>query len=277
MSEFWNSNFGSWAMPLARSGELPQGSGPLSLRVDILRGNVRVVLDPTVENICWRLYGTEQGASRVQVFLTDGMLHVDGNTGHSGMGGRIWRSFTTEDRVDAELILPVAPAGATLSIGVGSLFITDATGTGQSIGKISATIGKGNIEIDSCLGRPEALHQLKSGVGTIRITRAANLVAETGVGDLHIGSLSGSNFFKLGTGNVLVQRVEGGSLQANAGMGDIRVKVPRGVFAYLNCSSGLGEVRSDLGNATQPGVEAPQVSLTARTGVGAIKIRYAED
>jgi Putative adhesin len=94
-------------------------------------------------------------------------------------------------------------------------------------------------------------------------------------GDITLEYARGSVSAKTGKGNIRVGAAERGSVVGVTGYGGVEVGVADGTAAWLDLSTGFGQVHNGLDQADNPRPDEGTVEVHARTGYGDITIRRA--
>ncbi|MFT0848320.1 DUF4097 family beta strand repeat-containing protein [Actinomycetaceae bacterium L2_0104] len=268
----------------ARSGSYPVGYEPFELELESQLGDVDIVVVPESDEIRWSLEGSDAAAAKVEVSFEGNVLRVcSGQRRKLNVLGYIVNSLSSNDSVDIRLTLPQNLKNATIKIEMGDLRIH-----GAAFGPATISSGKGNVEIESFANAEMALAagftrvpsggeagSVKTGLGHVFIGVGSGARLESGVGNVQVDHLIGDAWMKAGTGDIIVKKMAWGELDANAGVGDVKIGVPRGTAALLDCTSGLGEVKSELRGGGEPEPDAPHVAIRGKSGVGNVSIRYA--
>jgi len=149
--------------------------------------------------------------------------------------------------------------------------------------------GMGSVRSSGELGDS----QVKTGMGDIHLDRAASARLDTGMGDLEIGHVTdgadlktasgeiragvvhGAAVLKNANGDVRVAEAVQGSVEARTGYGEIQVGVPEGTAAWLDLSTGYGQVRNGLDRSGPPEPGEESVEVRAHSGYGDITINRA--
>jgi hypothetical protein len=143
---------------------------------------------------------------------------------------------------------------------------------GKATGEIEITADHGQIRIGSVGG--DAI--LKASHGSVVIGEVVgDLDAKLSYGDLEITRALGSVSAKTAYGSIQLGEVSSGSIQLESGYGQITIGVSPGVPAWLDVSSKLGHVRSELDGDSAPDPSEQTVAVRARTQYGDITIRRA--
>ena len=188
--------------------------------------------------------------------------------------------------------------------------VRGATGAGRLLaeglfGAVSYRSGAGDVRVDEAervtartasgaiiIGRATGAVELSSSAGSVRIRELAGdatiknpngsttigevtgtLVVQGAHGDVTVANARGAVTAKASYGNILVERIDGGRVQLEAGYGGIEVGVAEGTAAWLDVSSQHGAVRNKLQPSDAPGDDDNTVELHARTSWGDILIR----
>ena len=106
------------------------------------------------------------------------------------------------------------------------------------------------------------------------VTGAAELT--TGTGEIRAGAISGTAKLKNANGDVHVAEAARGSVEARTGYGQIEVGIPHGTAAWLDLSTGWGEVRNSLDRSGPPQPGEESVEVRAHSGYGDITITRAQ-
>ncbi len=143
-----------------------------------------------------------------------------------------------------------------------------------------------------CSG-PLGESQIKTGLGDIDVERAESARLTTGMGDIEVGHVTGPAELSTGTGAIRAGEVSGamkiknangdvrvaeavrGSVQARTGYGQIEVGIASGTAAWLDLSTGWGEVRNELDRSGPPKPGEESVEVRAHSGYGDITITRA--
>jgi hypothetical protein len=143
--------------------------------------------------------------------------------------------------------------------------------TAGPLGDSRMRTGMGDIQVEHA-----AAARLNTGMGDIElghVTRAAEL--NTGTGEIRVGVISGTAKIKNANGDIRVAQAVRGSVEARTGYGQIEVGVPHGTAAWLDLSTGWGEVRNGLDRSGPPEPGEQSVEVRAKSGYGDITITRA--
>jgi len=139
-------------------------------------------------------------------------------------------------------------------------------------GGVEITADHGQIRLGTITG--DAI--LKASHGSIAVGEAhGDLEAKLSYGDLTITKALGSVEAKTAYGAIELSEVSSGSVQVESGYGQITIGVRPGVPAWLDLSSKVGRVRSDLEGDRAPEASEQTVAVRARTQYGDISVRHS--
>jgi hypothetical protein len=142
----------------------------------------------------------------------------------------------------------------------------------QADGGVEITADHGQIRLGAVTG--DAV--LKASHGSITIAEAAaDVEAKLSYGDLAITKALGSVEAKTAYGAIELGEVSSGSVQVESGYGQITIGVRPGVPAWLDLSSKVGRVRSDLEGDRAPEPSEQTVAVRARTQYGDITVQHS--
>ena len=155
--------------------------------------------------------------------------------------------------------------------------------------RVAAKAGMGTVRANGPLGES----QVKTGMGDIEVEQAASARLTTGMGDIELGNAAFAAELSTGTGEIRAGEVSGvarlknangdvrvaeavrGSVEARTGYGQIEVGIPDGTAAWLDLSTGWGEVRNGLDRSGPPEPGEESVEVRAHSGYGDITITRA--
>ncbi|MHA7140214.1 DUF4097 family beta strand repeat-containing protein [Arthrobacter sp. CAL618] len=139
-------------------------------------------------------------------------------------------------------------------------------------GGAEVTADHGQIRVGAITG--DAI--LKASHGAISVEEAAGeLEAKLSYGDLHIARALASVTAKTAYGSITLPDVSNGSIAVESGFGQISIGVRRGVAAWLDLASKLGQIRNELTGDQAPAPSEQSVAVRARTHGGSISINRA--
>ena len=155
-------------------------------------------------------------------------------------------------------------------------------------GRLKLHTGAGDVSVAGSAGPTEVTTSTgKIWLGEI----AGTAVAKSSNGDITVGEVTGDVQLKSANGDITVERalaavdaktaygsvrvgeVVRGSAVLETAFGQVEIGVAEGTAAWLDVSSKVGSVRSDLDAAAAPGPSDETVEVRARTGYGDIVIR----
>ena len=237
-------------------------------------GDVKTAADATIELVGdvltvrttkgWLHYTPFGSAGQVDVTLEvpEGS-EVRGASGagrllaEGALGAVSYRSGAGDIRVDEAQRVTARTASGAIIIG-------------RATGAVELSTSAGSIRIQELSG--EAMIKNPNGATTIgEVT--GTLSVQGAHGDVTVANARGSVTAKSSYGNLLVERIDGGRVQLEAGYGGIEVGIAEGTAAWLDVSSQHGAIRNTLTPADAPGMDDDTVELHARTSWGDILIR----
>lgn len=148
-------------------------------------------------------------------------------------------------------------------------------------GNVTVAYADGDVEITADHGQIRAGTIsgdaiLKASHGSISVAESqGDLEAKLSYGDLAITKALGSVEAKTAYGAIELLEVSSGAVQVESGYGQITIGVRRGVPAWLDLSSKVGRVRSDLEGDRAPEPSEQTVEVRARTQYGDITVQRA--
>lgn len=188
--------------------------------------------------------------TRVTSKLGSADLRVEGRIGDS-----LLRTGSGEIRVDelggetvveagsGDVWVDTARGGLRVKCGSGDVYVD------RLDGPADISTGSGDVTVDVAT----APVKVKSGSGSTRVRDAAEDVA-----------------LNTASGDLIVDKIDKGRINAKNVSGDIRVGVPAGVPVWTDITSMTGAVRSSLAGAGVPGDGQSYVELRAKTVSGDI-------
>lgn len=136
-------------------------------------------------------------------------------------------------------------------------------------GVADVSTGSGELRIREINGAAV----VKNSDGAIRIGYVTgDLRAKTANGDITVDRADSSVDAKTANGSVLVANVARGAIALATACGDLEVGIREGAAAWLDVSSGYGDVRNFLTASDNPGT-TDSVAVRARTSYGDVVIR----
>jgi hypothetical protein len=239
--------------------------GPISLELELSVADVRIAASDRADTV-------------IEVLPSDASKRDDVNAAertrieHSA--GRVlvktpknWRTYSPfgyGGGVEVHIELP-AGSRVTAKSGMGSVRASGPLGDSQM------RTGMGDIRVEDA-----AAARLSTGMGDIElghVTGAAEL--STGTGEIRAGEIGGAVKIKNANGDVRVAQAVRGSIEARTGYGQIEVGIPHGTAAWLDLSTGWGEVRNGLDRSGPPQPGEESVEVRAHSGYGDITITRA--
>jgi len=153
-----------------------------------------------------------------------------------------------------------------LKSGLGDISVEHATGRAE------VTTGSGDVRLRELDG--SAVIKNSNGNTWIGIA-GADVRLNAANGDIDVESARAGVVAKSARGDVRVGDTVRGSVVVETKIGDLEVGIREGTAAWLDVSSGVGQVHNALDSAEAPEGPAETVEVRARTSVGDIVIRRA--
>lgn len=169
--------------------------------------------------------------------------------------------------------------------GVGAIRL-DETGRLQlnsGAGAISVARSTGHTEVTTAtgeirIGRIDGTAVVKTSNGDVTLGEVAgDLRLNTANGDLVIDRALASVTAKTAYGSVRVGEVVRGSVELLTSYGEIEIGVREGTAAWLDVSSGFGNVHNSLSTSDGPASSDETAEVRGRTGFGDIVIRRSSE
>jgi DUF4097 and DUF4098 domain-containing protein YvlB len=276
-----------------------QTPNPVVVDVDLGWGDLHVVASDRAETVVEVRPANPEKSGDVKT-AADAKVELVGDT-LSVRTTKGWLHYTPFGNAGQVDITVQVPEGSE---------VRGATGAGRLLaeglfGAVSYRSGAGDIRVDEAdrvtartasgaiiIGRATGAVELSSSAGSVRIRELAGdatiknpngsttigevtgtLVVQGAHGDVTVANARGAVTAKASYGNILVERIDGGRVQLEAGYGGIEVGVAEGTAAWLDVSSQHGAVRNKLQPSDAPGDDDDTVELHARTSWGDILIR----
>lgn len=160
----------------------------------------------------------------------------------------------------------------------------------DTTGPLQLTASHGSIAVDRIEGMAEITTSsgslrvgivdgpavLKNSHGTTTVGAATGDLRVSGAnGDIDIARAEGSVVATTAHGTLRVAEVARGAVQLETSHGAIEVGIREGTAAWLDVSSGRGQVRNTLAASTAPEKTEDTVEVRARTRYGNIDVRRA--
>jgi len=153
-----------------------------------------------------------------------------------------------------------------LRSGLGDISVERATGRAE------VTTGSGDVRLRELEG--SAVIKNSNGNTWIGIA-GSDVRLNAANGDIDIESAHAGVVAKSARGDVRLGEAVRGSVVLETKIGDLEVGIREGTAAWLDVSSGVGQVHNALDSADAPEPSAESVEVRARTAVGDIVIRRA--
>jgi hypothetical protein len=191
-----------------------------------------------------------------------------------------WR----RDRDAIEAAIDV-PAGTPVNIASASADIAVTGRSGDT--QIATTATRIDLE---CVDGDLRLRYGNAHSRIASVTGSAQL--SCGAGSAHFGPVDGSLDCNFGSGDLTAELVRGdlrtragkgsahvaavhGNVDLAFGTGPISIGLPAGLPVYVDATSGVGQVRTDLPVGPTPPPTGQPITVRARTGAGDIQLRRA--
>jgi len=249
--------------PLMPSFNTPD---PIALELDLSVAEVRIEAGDHAETLVDVLpidassRDDAGAAERTRIDHTPGCVLV-----RTPKNWRMYSPFGHGGAVDVRIQVPAGSRVAAKS-GMGSIH------TSGPLGDSQIKTSMGDIDVEQA-----ATARLSTGMGDItlgHVSGAAELT--TGMGEIRAGAISGTARLKNATGDIHVAEAVRGSVEARTGYGQIEVGIPNGTAAWLDLSTGWGEVRNSLDRSGPPQPGEESVEVRAQSGYGDITITRAQ-
>ncbi len=256
--------------------------GPISARIDVVHGSVRVRADDRHDTVVTirprndRSPADVAAAEQALVTFTGGELLV-----RSTSRPRLL-FFGSGPEVEVDVVLP---AGSSLDVRTTAGAISC---TGR-LGAVDLESKHGDLRLDQA-----ATLRARTASGSISATAVeGETEATTSYGDVRVGETAGPARLGTGYGDVTVDRALGsltagtkygqvrvgeavrGSLVLETAYGEVDAGVREGTAAWLDVHSGSGRIRNLLTETEGPEGAGETVEIHARTSYGDILIRRA--
>lgn len=155
-------------------------------------------------------------------------------------------------------------------------------------GQVKARTAAGNVSVGLAAGHADlttAAGNIRLGAadGTVKVTTSAGNVVvgdivrglrlHTSNGDISVDRAVEGLHARTSYGGIQVGEVVRDDVDLVTAFGEIEVGVRSGTAAWLDVSSGYGDVHSELEASDEPGPAAEKVKVRARTSFGDITIR----
>ncbi len=246
------------------------GSDPIDVFIDLASGRVALdagaVTSTTVTVAPSRFSrNAERLVSEVRVTFDEGRLEVTGPK-RTGL-------FRGNAGFDVAITLPEGSCCAARTASA------DVTCTGE-LAELDAHTASGDVTAASVTGHLQAETssgdvrleetgpaQIRTASGDVRLARARDDVSvRTASGDVNLTSAAGSVTAMTASGDVRLARVARGSTEVSTASGDMVIGVAAGVGVYLDLSSAVGSITSQLDDAEPSDDVALQVRCRSASG-----------
>lgn len=259
-------------------------SGPISLTVRLGHGsitvNARQDLDRATVHLRPRNHPSDS-LDRITVKLEGSVLSVSAPR-QGGLADLIsgWR----RDRDAIETVIEV-PADTPIDVASASADITVTGRCGDTeIATTAARISLDDVAGDLRLRYGNAHSRIGAVTGSVQLS--------CGGGSAQFGRVGGSLDCKFGSGDLTAELVQGdlharagkgsahlgavyGNVDLAFGAGPISIGLPAGTPVYVDATSGVGQVHTDLPVGPTPPPGGQPITVRARTGAGDIQLRRA--
>ncbi|TGA92590.1 DUF4097 family beta strand repeat-containing protein [Streptomyces sp. MZ04] len=173
---------------------------------------------------------------------------------------------------------------------LGEVFVKTSSGDVRldTTGPLQLTASHGSITVD----RVEGSAEITTSSGSLRVgTVDGTAVLKNSHGSTNVGAVTGDLRVSGANGDISIDRAEGsvaattahgtlrvaevarGTVQLETNYGAIDIGIRKGTAAWLDVSSGRGQVRNTLENSESPEEAEDTVEVRARTRYGNIDIR----
>ncbi|HEV7186440.1 MAG TPA: DUF4097 family beta strand repeat-containing protein [Blastococcus sp.] len=255
---------------------------PVSVRLDVSGGSVRVVASDRADTVVTVRPGNERKAADVQAAEQTRVEYADGRLAVTSPRRARLLFMGTMPSVDVELLVP---ANSSLEA---ALTAGDVDCEGR-LGDVRIDNRYGDLRID----RAARLHARTSAgdvsvrqvdedadagtsYGSIRIgTAEGALRLDSACGDITVESALASVTASTKYGQVSVHRAAGGALDLATSYGTVEAGIRENTPAWLDLQSSAGKVRNLLTASVAPDDDEEPVRVRARTSYGDIVVRRA--
>jgi hypothetical protein len=155
-------------------------------------------------------------------------------------------------------------------------------------GQVKARTAAGNVSVGRAAGNADLITaagkiRLGAADGTVKITTSSGKIVvgdivrglklHTSNGDISVDRVAEGLHARTSYGSIQVGEVVRDEVDLVTAFGEVEVGVRSGTAAWLDVSSGYGDVHSELEASDEPGPAAEKVKVRARTSFGDITIR----
>lgn len=270
---------------------------PISVLIELLVGDVRITAGDRTDTVVEVRPSDEAdesdvaAARQVRVDYTNGVLQV------IGPKARVFDFSRKSRSVDVSIDLPSgSPVSAEILAGdircagrLGQCRLKTSAGNVRlehsgplrldtSAGHVTADGIAGNADIATGtgkieIGEIEGTAVIKSSNGDIAIdVVTGDARVRTANGDIRVERAGAGVDAKTSNGSIRLGEVVRGSVLLGTPNGNLDIGIADGTAAWLEVSTGFGQVRNHLENATRPDEGAQTVEVRGRTSYGDITI-----
>lgn len=246
------------------------GSDPIDVSVDLASGRVALDAGPvstTTVTVAPSRFSrnAERLISEVRVTFDDGRLEVAGPKRTGLFRGHAGFEVTITLPEGSRCTARTASADITCT---GNLAVLDAH---TASGDVTAASVTGHLQAETSSGdvrlEETGLTEIRTASGDVRLARARDDVSlRTASGDVHLTSAAGSVTAITASGDVRLARVARGSTEVSTASGDMVIGVAAGVGVYLDLSSAVGSINSQLDETGPSDDVALQVKCRSASG-----------
>ncbi len=271
---------------------------PVSLRVEIWQGSVRVQAEQTDtttvelsplrgDSAAEELIGSTKVEQRGDEIV---VLMPKVKSGLFRRGAEVEATITVP--LDSRARVETAAADVETFGRLGDVRLASGSGDVriEHASDVEVRTGSGDISIDTVTGSCDSKSgsadvmigsiagdgDIISGSGDVVVNRVGGSVRiKSGSGDVIIKSGGDSVDAMAGSGDLLLKRVERGRVKAKTGSGDISIGVANGTAAYLDIMTVTGDVHSDLEGSDAPLDGDQTVEISVQSGTGDVVLQRA--
>lgn len=268
---------------------------PVRVTVDVGVGDIRVVAsDRTDSSVNVSPSNPARSldvrdAEQTLVELADGTLLVRAPRRFSlfGRGGSVDVTLAVPTGSELDVTAAISEVRAAGRLGRTRVKLAMGGVRLDRTGPLQVSTGMGDLTVDHTAGTTD----VHTGSGAVRIGRSDGpVVVKNSNGTTWVGTAGGDVRVNASNGDIAVERTEGsvharsacgdirvhdvarGSVDLQTAAGDLAVGIRRGTAAWLDVSTALGEVSTDLDTAADPGPAGETVEVRARTSFGEITV-----
>ena len=272
---------------------------PITVRLDLPVGAARIVAGDRTDTVVEVHPGSPgkkhdvEAAERTTVDFSGNRLVIRAPSPKSSLFGRsssvrVTIELPAHSTIQADAQLTTFSTEGTLGdcrLTTGGEVRLDRVGTlwlNSSLGDVAVEHADGDVEVTA--GTGEVRISEITGGGVIRNSSGSCWVGRAG-GDVRLNTASGNITVdragggveaRTAFGEIRIGEVSRGRVKLETSAGEIEIGVRKGVAAWLDVSTGFGEVSSELDDVGEPtGDPADTVEVRARSGYGNIRISRA--